>query len=217
MKTVSGGETTKLQSGAFQPADLILIEVEPTPVGFWFGGWGTAMDGLQAYVGCGDLLTTGNIDTSADGVINGYDLILSGLKSEELALVEGTDYHQAPVIRKSAMLAADGVTLTNVRTVSSDRLDFIVRRDVPNALLVATIRGGSQLVKGRGGQYRTHIAQMRIAYPIVDLFFDEVGQTGRSVRYWGMKNALRASGSLGITGGGGPQGKAGSGIRGSNS
>lgn len=206
MKTVSPTEDATLKSGAFAPCDLILIEIPSGNFGFWFGGLGTATYGSQSYVGCGDLLTTGSVDTSADGVINGYDLILSGIKPEDMALVEREQYHQKRCIRQTSMIGPDGVTLSDVRTVSSDRIDFIVRKDVPNAQLTVTIRGGSQLVKGRGGARRTDIGHRMRAFPIVDTFYSQVGLTGRGVRYWGQENPQRSTGTQGISGGGGGQG-----------
>jgi hypothetical protein len=206
MKTLLTGEEARLQSGAFQACDLVLAELPSGNYGFWFGGQGKITYGGVDYLGCGPLLKEIAIETTADGTVSQYNLELSGLDPEILATVEAEDYHQKPILRQSAYIDEDGVTMLNVRTVGVGRIDFITRNDYPKAKLVVTVTGGSQLVKGRGGRRRTDADQRRLAHPVVDRFFERVSGAGQQTRYWGMKNPIRPSGTQGIGGGGGSSG-----------
>lgn len=208
MKILSPAEEAAYRSGSFAPCDLILIELPTGNVGFWYGGLTSVTYASQVYYGTGDLMNMDAFETNADGTVNTWELRLSGINPLELAAIEDNNYHLVPLLRQTALISPDGVTLTEVRTVAVDRINYATRHDKPQSQLVITLIGGSSLVKGRGGRKRTHTDQVRLAsqFGITDTFLKNVGNAGRKTVYWGNKNPVRVSGTMGTGGSGGGSG-----------
>jgi hypothetical protein len=193
VKTIASGAMTAIEAG--EAIVTGAAEITPRDAGtvirVW-GGYGVITFGGHDYLPLGDKAFAQQTAGAIGGVAQGMTLVLSGVESAALSLLDADEVKGASVAIYRLIFASDGQTLLDAHIFDRGRGDALntVETVGGSAAINYAVESAARSLGRSGARLRSDPDQRLISS--TDGYFKNTAYAGEKSLYWGGKKPSRA-------------------------
>jgi len=195
MKSYSAGAIELLESGIFVRRNLIWVEMDDDPVGFWDDAYDAEIE-ERTYLGVYDAMQITPLGSAADLGMRSVSVTINGLDGRVQSQVLDQPYHQRPIFISRALISPETQQVIEIDQWFAGFIDKIKRREKLGGTSVLEV-----LCEGIGREFNRSGARTRSDADHKQLspgdpFFEHVVAANNVPLQWGqVQNAKQKSSS----------------------